>query len=284
MALAAHNYLDSHLTFPSGSISLNGCDINLQPYFTGSLVFTFPKSAPVNSATVPPLPPTSIDLMSNSVQIQDWAMSNDWPWQCLILPQMDLNTVIPNFRLTKVDPYNWQRLQIEVLPYTCPSAPLASNRPASLAYTSYRACMGWWPTINPTSGQANPPANNGMFYQNSRVSERDVTDGLSNTFMFGESMFGGFLGDGYACCARARDDRPNFDGYWTIPSPTMTGQMCMSPPVQIHFFGFGSYHNDTSNFALGDGSVKAVEKGIDTAIFRAICTRNGNEPISASSF
>jgi hypothetical protein len=51
--------------------------------------------------------------------------------------------------------------------------------------------------------------------------------------------------------------------------------------VNIHFFGMGSYHGDVCNFTLADGSTKSVAKNIDVNLLRALCTRNGSEPIKS---
>jgi hypothetical protein len=188
-------------------------------------------------------------------------------------------------------------IQVPVDSYVCPSASYPSARLQNLGYTSYRGNLGWWPTIDPQTGQpivdpitGLPPAplNNGMFYQNSHVNFRDATDGTTQTFLFGETLFGGFWGDNYSCCARARDDQPvqpvapaapvphaNFDLHWTAPSNAGGSNL-------VHFFSFGSFHGDVVNFTMLDGSARSIAKNIDTTIFRALCTRNGREAISAS--
>jgi len=130
--------------------------------------------------------------------------------------------------------------------------------------------MGGWTAADP-----NAPLNNGIFYVNSDVDDRDISDGMSNTILLGESQFGGFWADNYGCCARWRDDQPSFDGHWTG-----TGQAACSTTGSIHFFSFGSFHSDVANFALCDGSGRSLAKNMDGQVFRSLCTRNGGEAIT----
>ncbi|MBX3442015.1 MAG: DUF1559 domain-containing protein [Planctomyces sp.] len=259
LGLASHNYLDAHRVFPSGWVEDDAtplCDLDVTPFTE----------------------PVSINLSANQrVEIRDWAMGPYWGWHALMLPQMDQLTIQIDYMLRKHDANNWRMAQVPIETYVCPSASLPSSRPANLGYTSYRGNMGWWSQADP-----NAPLNNGVFYRNSSIADRDFTDGMSNTILFGESLFGGFWADNYACCARARDDIQapsgamlNFDTYWNAS----TGTNCPQPPNTIHFFGFGSFHGDILNFTLADGSSRSVAKNLDTNVFRALCTRNGREPI-----
>ena len=176
-------------------------------------------------------------------------------------------------------------IQIPVESLVCPSASYPSARLQNLGYTSYRGNMGWWPSIDPVTQQASQPMNNGMFYQNSQVNFRDCTDGTGQTILFGETLFGGYWGDSYACCARARDDQPsiaqpaNFDTHWSVQSGAGGGN---NNNVSIHFFSFGSFHGDVCNFTMLDGSARGIVKNIDTKVFRSLCTRNGREAIATS--
>lgn len=262
--LAAHNYMDVFKVFPSGYVQGDPlCDYPLT--FTDPVMITIADavgSAPRPAGTPPP-----------QVVLRDWSLSPYWGWHSMLLPQMDQQVVDINFNYPKNDQYNWGMAQIPIKPYYCPSVPkevFPSNRPGNLGYTNYRGCMGWWATNDP-----NAPLNNGMFYANSSLRFRDISDGTGETIMFGESLFGGFWADAYACCARARDDQPNFDAYWNTP-----GQQGCPNSGDIHFFGFGSHHEGLCIFAFADGHAQTVSKNIDTALFRALCTRNGREPIA----
>ncbi len=263
--LASHNYLDSHRVFPSGYVDgAPACDYPL----TLSPIVSIPISP--QSTGLPVQPPGAPPPVVN---IADWQYGPYWGWHAFLLPQMDASTVNINYGVAKNDPFNWQLIQTPIESYVCPSAGgIEPKGPNGLGTTTYRGCMGWWATNDP-----NAPLNNGMFFRNSSLSDRDVSDGFTQTIMFGETLFGGFWGDHYACCARARDDQPNFDGYWTSAG----NQQC-SNAGNIHFFGFGSHHEDVCLFAFADGHAQTIAKNIDTNLFRSLCTRNGRENIPTS--
>lgn len=264
LGLASHNYHDTHLTFPSGWIE----NVN----------------SPVTDFPYPQLPqPVILPLAGNQqLQLRDWSLGGYFGWHSLMLSQLDQGTILIDFNKPKNDPNNWRMIQVPVESFVCPSASYPSARLQNLGYTSYRGNLGWWPSIDPVTQSPSQPANNGIFFQNSQVNFRDCTDGTTQTFLFGETLFGGYWGDNYACCARARDDQPpppaqpvNFDAHWTAPSNAGGNS-------NVHFFSFGSFHGDVSNFTLLDGSARGIAKNIDTQVFRSLCTRNGREAIGTS--
>ncbi|MCA8995787.1 MAG: DUF1559 domain-containing protein [Planctomycetaceae bacterium] len=276
LGLACHNYLDSHRKFPSGWIEdpmSQICDIDVTP-------FTEPMIIPLNGNQGG----NNAQTTQQQAIIQDWAMGPHWDWHALILPQMEQSIIDINYGLPKTDyvqqgnpdpiDSNWEYIRVPLDAYVCPSASLPSGRPSNLGYSTYRGNMGAWQDSDP-----NAPLNNGMFFRNSSIDDRDITDGMSNTLLFGESL-AGFWADSYSCCARASDSRPDFDYYWTgQPFSPMGGGGCNNM-AQVHFFGFGSFHGDTANFCLADGSARSMAKNIDQQLFWALLTRNGREPIS----
>lgn len=276
LGLASHNYLSTHRSFPPGWITRPACDYNIGP-------FREPVIGPISNVPSPLAPPqlSTYDPQSKQVQIREWAFNPEWTWHAMLLPQMDQMTVQINFALPHADPNNWKMCQIPIESYICPSAALPSSRPGNLGYSTYRGNLGWWPTLDPTTQQPMTPLDNGAFYGNSAISDRDFTDGTSSTILFGESLFG-IWSERYSCCARARDDMgsANFDTYWW--SPTNTQSPCQQPPYIAHLFGFGSFHGDVTNFVLADGSTRSVSKTLDTATYRALCTRNGREAIGSA--
>jgi hypothetical protein len=222
-----------------------------------------------------------VNASSPLTYITDWAYGAYWNWQALLLPQLEQGNIAINFNLPKTnrqqtgppDPIdsNYEYIRIPIEAYICPSAALPPTRPGNMGYSTYRGNMGAW-----LNADANAPLNNGMFFENSGLSDRDVTDGMSNTLLFGETLFG-FWGDHYSSVARARDDQPGFNRYWS-GTPNCT----LSQSASVHFFSFGSFHTDIVNFCLTDGSARPIATNIDTTTFWALCTRNGREAIGQS--
>jgi prepilin-type N-terminal cleavage/methylation domain-containing protein len=116
-----------------------------------------------------------------------------------------------------------------------------------------------------------PSAGDGVFFHNSRTRLADVTDGLSNTLVIGErgakhggSVWAGVIegaGEPMARVVGIADHAPN--------------------DPHNHFDDFTSYHPSGVHFLVGDGSVRRFNDTIDLAVYQALCTRAGNEAVTA---
>lgn len=268
--LATHQYENAHKTFPSGLITGN----------TGpTQIAQLPMSVQIQMG------PPSSNGPAPLLSLNDWVYSNDFSWPQMILPQMGELTANINFNEAKTSANNQSAIQLAIKSYMCPSASYPSARPAALAgqnlggygYLSYRANSGTSPRPNSNS----PGTTNGILYRDSSISFKDIRDGESNTFAFGESLFG-YWGDGNSCCARAaddnNDDRPDWGPDGGNPSQTpSTFDNYLNGGNNGYFFGWGGWHQDVVIFALADGSTRSISKSTDFKIIKAMCTRDGSE-------
>ena len=141
----------------------------------------------------------------------------------------------------------------------------------------------------------------GILYMNSKVRVTDVTDGSSNTFLFGErnrvdpqfkvitgndmaATYTGWAwanlygGEDYLLGATSTGRPLN----WTIPTNITTdpGFIYQDDRLQC----FGSQHTGGANFCFADGSVRFLSNAAPYSVIAALCTRRGGETVDASQY
>jgi prepilin-type processing-associated H-X9-DG protein len=108
------------------------------------------------------------------------------------------------------------------------------------------------------------------------VSFHEVTDGLSNTLMVGETL-PGHTPYNCAYCTNlsvvSTHVPLNLMKSWWDFGPT-------DPTGYIYSYGFKSLHPGGLNFALGDGSVRFINETIDYILVNKLGTRAGGEVVS----
>jgi prepilin-type N-terminal cleavage/methylation domain-containing protein/prepilin-type processing-associated H-X9-DG protein len=161
----------------------------------------------------------------------------------------------------------------------------------------------------------------GMFQPESSVRIADVTDGTSNTFLFGEMsrflneppsswMWANVMGYwGDSAYNWAIGARRITGGAFVVPAPNSppdtTGNIwigCFSGPLvlppdwlmnatipggpcnSLGQWGFRGLHPGGVNFAMTDGSVRFIKNSTNLAAYRALGTRNQAEVISSDSY
>ncbi len=229
--------------------------------------------------------------------------SRGWSWIAQILPQLEQGSLYDAIRpnqganaLQMNANVNGQPVrQIILSAISCPSdisngqlAPSVANSFNNSAVTSYKGVSGsnWaWGGLNisnPGGSNHGLDNGNGLFDRFGRHTDpnntsanndehkfRDVTDGLSNTLMIGESTnsisnhtgFWGHFNHTTGTCAQPINNDNGNRGDW--------GQN----------YSFHSLHTGGAQFTLADGAVKFLSENIDLAVYRGMATRGGGEVV-----
>ncbi|WP_013627736.1 DUF1559 domain-containing protein [Rubinisphaera brasiliensis] len=117
-------------------------------------------------------------------------------------------------------------------------------------------------------GWGNPGANNdpdGLFWRDSNVRMRDITDGTSNTIALGERTWelNNPTGTTYACGAAAIHGTDARNEQLTIRGVLAGGAVPINFTSNECSYGFASQHKGGAQFVLADGSVRFISENID---------------------
>jgi len=145
--------------------------------------------------------------------------------------------------------------------------------------TSYPGCSG----TSFTSTNGATMAQNGIFFTNSSITIQQITDGTSNTFLFGErSRFNLTISStavsvgGWAWAnAYALEDHT---------ANTAPGRMEGTRPHDLNYFGSQHSGGLGANFAFADGSVRFIASTIGVVPYVRLSTRAGGEIVDASLY
>ena len=290
LALAAHNYESSIGTFPMGN----------QGFLFPSCGANFPFDAPLHSAFAFMLPYIEQNNISNSY----------------------------NFNQHFATFGNMTAEMTQVPAFVCPSdLPFTEPPPGDVQYVhnSYATNRGRNENINVNWGNVAPPdptapyflncngdPGDGMFGWQTAFKIASVTDGLSNTFLFGEvsrfideppspfsignitiefqddySAKGGHPTSGAFVIPRLNAPPDKTGAVWAacfatvfFPPDWITNSACLS----LGQYGFRSLHPGGANFAMADGSVKFIKNSINVPTYRSLATRALGEVLSADQY
>ncbi len=204
-----------------------------------------------------------------------------WSWRARLLPMIEQSAMYVGMDSLKHDSVagmdTYSAYLATSLPiYRCPTDPNSEKRytehfpwssgPISIAIANFFGIRG---STEHVPGDGMFPA------RNIAVRFRDVTDGLSNTFMLGE---------------RAADDNAYW-GWWSMGTGEdgegfldfvlhcgegLRPGLSSDPADLSHFW---SVHDGGAFFMMGDGSVQFLSYSIDFGTFQALGSRNGGEVI-----
>ena len=205
-----------------------------------------------------------------------------WGWASAILHELEESPVNQQIvrHLSIADPANQAAREKGIAVFLCPSdthgerflihggLPGAIDQGTPLFEVGKSNYPGVFGTIEI---EDDPAGGDGMFFFQSRLNFADVRDGLSNTLLVGErhSELGGSTWTGVVEGANE-------------PMPRIVGVADHTPnDPHHHFDDFTSRHPTGVHFLVGDGSVRRLNDTIDLAVYHALVTRGGMEPVSS---
>ncbi len=220
-------------------------------------------------------------------------------WSAMILPNMDQGPlyngfdfsanyhVAPNITATGSNMHN---AGATVKAFLCPSDPQGDERcnrtgainnatgVDDLGRTNMAAVADsvQWQCSTSNQGWGRLDGN-GIMFNGSRTSVRDVMDGTSNTLLVGEVTGG--RSNSYECYPWAvmnlSDTGNGINGAFTTPG----GRANWSATPDMNDAGFSSYHTGGCQFLLGDGSVRFVSQNISSNTLQSLGSRYGSETL-----
>ena len=256
LALALHNYESTYRVFPPGYIH---------------------KFGPVGSAERP-------------------ANHAGLAWGAMLLPQMDqanlyreLDSHVPIWDVANLAPRE------EHLPvFLCPSDTYSDGafvvRDDTVTpieqYAAASYAANWGPSTATVNLDDTPLQSQGLFYRNSKTRVRDVVDGLSNTLAIGERTNGpipstqptsgghSVFETAWTAAVRDVDDLPDDHGHMVLFETQFRPNQ-----VDGDDKGLSAPHAGMCQFALCDGSVRAINENIDASLYNGLGTRAGGEVV-----
>jgi prepilin-type N-terminal cleavage/methylation domain-containing protein len=271
LGLALHNYHDSSGLFPPGFVAQNGS------------LTTNDTAEPAQSG-------------------------GNWSWGAYVLPMVDQGALYnqlnvgPSTCLQAMSTGSTLTLMSQpVSAFLCPSDPNSGRVTMSFKNASSA-------TVSPAPALSNYIAANhpndifrsvagtsvtslGMFYMNSSVRFRDITDGTSNTIAIGErcdvlrngitgtdiaqgTVYSGSLRTQAGCvfCTRGTREKSSLgirdvlgSGLYAINGPS---SIAVGSAESVAARSFSSSHTGGAQFTLGDGSVRFISENVNLTLFR----------------
>jgi len=120
-------------------------------------------------------------------------------------------------------------------------------------------------------------AGRGLFFNDSRVKAKDVSDGLTKTLAVGERGIPEDLGWGWVI-AGGQECEQYIGAKRGVYRPVFPGNASTYDETLLHFW---SWHDAGAQFALADSSVRMISADIDYATFTALSTRAGGDVVAA---
>jgi prepilin-type N-terminal cleavage/methylation domain-containing protein/prepilin-type processing-associated H-X9-DG protein len=305
IALAAHNYEGTFKRYPPGTnVSVNSVNVNPQyvwspPYagpYIGVLAYLLPfveqdnvyKQIPLtwfdpltsagawayntppfdfNDPSSPPINGTGVPAIANTNIKSFLCPSDNAGNNTLTLGIMDCASFYPAPPDTPANMHVYVDYVLDV-----------PNYGHELGRSNYLGCGGAYGKVDPgdTVNQQWAPFV-GIYYASSKTRLADITDGTTTTIAFGETLTGGGHVDG---------SPREFEVAW-MGAGWLVGKYGLAPIYGANgndytWRQWSSKHPGVVNFALADGSVQSLSKGMSFNIFIYLIGKSDAQVIDMS--
>jgi type II secretory pathway pseudopilin PulG len=194
-----------------------------------------------------------------------------WGWGAMILPQLEERPLFDaiNCGLPITDAGSVTARGSVIATYLCPSSTpdgpvrVTGDERQTVVLVADLAASQYIASAGQGEVEELPGSNNGIFFRNSCVAFRDVTDGLSQTLLVGERS------RNLADATWVGADEP-----W-VNVPNQKGSKADD---------YWSLHPVGCNFLLGDGSVRLIKETVNPMVFSALASRAGGEVVGSDQF
>lgn len=205
-------------------------------------------------------------------------------WGALLLPFLEEERVFAEFRfdLPLHDPANLVPRERHLPTFLCPADPISATGFVPMGEERYAAGC-YVGNFGPPDLDAAQEQRDGVFSRNSGTQFREITDGLSKTYLLAERQNGPFRRAGvhgghfeyettWAGAIRDIDDPADDHGHMVLFQSGHPPNAIDSDDRDV-----SSAHPGTAHFVLCDGAVRTVAETVDLALHVAWSTRAGGE-------
>jgi hypothetical protein len=233
-------------------------------------------------------------------------------WAVLLLPYLEQDALYRQWDLTR---YYYQQppgaREVDVPVYFCPSRRPPAGLSKSGDFRSLPAPPPWFPDEVPgglgdyaSCGGDSTGVNNGAIVDadsryagsgteqvlvswKSKTRFADITDGLSQTFLFGEKhvrpdqlgMGGQWRAAPWGSAHSEDNSVYNGDFLGASARAAGFGYPLARSPTDTYARNFGSYHPGVCQFVMGDGSARSVAVSVAEATLDRLARRNDGYPV-----
>ncbi len=212
-----------------------------------------------------------------------------WGWAALLLPTVEQTTLSKSFSV--IEPiesaFNSPARITPVGLYVCPSDTITPTWTAekrdSLGNPLAAICQVASANYIGVFGVTEPGIDGeGLFFRDSKIAVRDITDGTSTTLMVGERSQRWCQATWVGAVTDASLFPPANSPALPIPqnaSGMILGHTSEGPPNApgLECNNFSSLHGQGANFLYADGHVGYISSVMDRGLFNALATRAGGE-------